>query len=83
MPSIITVRDVLHGADPVMICETVDQKPQFVDEFPSHTQVFFNWFVMSSIYGSRSYMKWQYDGVRHGTSAGKHWEIAFRVLTLL
>ena len=38
---------------------------------------------MSSIYGSRSYMKWRYGGVRHGTSAGKRRDIAFGVLALL
>ena len=39
--------------------------------------------VTSSIYGSRSYMKWRYGGVRHGTSAGKRRDIAFGVLALL
>ena len=39
--------------------------------------------ITSSIYGSRSYMKWQYGGVRHGTSAGKRRDTAFGVLVLL
>ena len=39
--------------------------------------------ITSSIYGSRSYMKWRYGGVRHGTSAGKRRDIAFGVLALL
>ena len=39
--------------------------------------------ITSSIYGSRSYMKWRYGGVRHGTSAGKRRDTAFGVLALL
>ena len=48
----------------------------FRDGFKLHVVVL----VTSSIYGSRSYVKWRYDGVRHGTSAGKCRDIAFGVL---
>jgi hypothetical protein len=43
----------------------------------------FGMMITSSIYGSRSYMKWRYGGVRHGALAGKHRDIAFGVLALL
>jgi hypothetical protein len=39
--------------------------------------------ITSSIYGSRSYMKWRYGGVRHGALAGKRRDVAFGVLASL
>ena len=44
------------------------------------SSVLFSWWITSSIYGSHSYVKWQYGRVCHGTSARKPQEIAFRVL---
>ena len=38
--------------------------------------------ITSSIYRTRSYMKWRYGGVRHGTIGGNSRDIAFGVLAL-
>ena len=38
--------------------------------------------VTSSIYRTRSYMKWRYGGVRHGAIGGNSRDIAFGVLAL-
>ena len=38
--------------------------------------------ITSSIYRTRSYMKWRYGGVRHGAIGSNSWDIAFGVLAL-
>ena len=38
--------------------------------------------LMSSIYRTHSYMKWQYGGVRHGAIGGNSRDFAFGVLAL-
>ena len=38
--------------------------------------------ITSSIYRTRSYMKWRYGGVRHGAIGGNSRDIAFGVLAL-
>ena len=39
-------------------------------------------YITSSIYRTRSYMKWRYGGVRHGAIGGNSRDIAFGVLAL-